>query len=75
MADEKMKKFEDNLAELTALVRKLEGDIPLDEAIAAFEQGISLTKLCLEELKSEKGKLELLVSDLDKVTEEFRLEK
>ena len=75
MADEKMKKFEDNLAELTALVRKLEGDIPLDEAIAAFEEGISLTKLCLEELKSEKGKLELLVSDLDKVTEEFRLEK
>ena len=59
MADEKMKKFEDNLAELTALVRKLEGDIPLDEAIAAFEKGISLTKLCLEELKSEKGKLEL----------------
>ena len=75
MADEKMKKFEDNLAELTALVKKLEGDIPLDEAIAAFEQGIYLTKLCLEELKSEKGKLELLVSDLDKVTEEFRLEK
>ena len=75
MADEKMKKFEDNLAELTALVRRLEGDIPLDEAIAAFEKGISLTKLCLEELKSEKGKLELLVSDLDKVTEEFRLEK
>ena len=49
MADEKMKKFEDNLAELTALVKKLEGDIPLDEAIAAFEKGISLTKLCLED--------------------------
>ena len=75
MADEKMKKFEDNLAELTALVKKLESDIPLDEAIAAIETDISLTKLSLEELKSEKGKLELLVSDLDKVTEEFRLEK
>ncbi len=75
MADDKMKKFEENLAELSALVGKLEGDIPLDEAIAAFEKGIALTKLCLEELKSEKGKLELLTDDLKKVTEEFELEK
>ncbi len=75
MADDKMKKFEENLAELSALVGKLEGDIPLDEAISAFEKGIALTKLCLEELKSEKGKLELLTDDLKKVTEEFELEK
>lgn len=75
MADDKMKKFEENLAELSALVGKLEGDIPLDEAIAAFEKGIALTKLCLEELKSEKGKLELLTDDLKKVTEEFELDK
>lgn len=39
MADEKMNKFEDNLAQLEALVRKLESDVPLDEAIAAFPRG------------------------------------
>ena len=40
----------------------------------AFEKGIALTKLCLSELKAEKGKLELLVSDLDKITEEFSVD-
>lgn len=75
MADNKMNKFEDNLAELESVVKKLEGDVPLDEALAAFEKGIELTKLCISELKSEKGKLELLISDLDKITEEFSLEK
>ena len=73
MAEEKMNKFEENLASLEAIVKKLESDVPLDEAIAAFEKGIALTKLCLNELKSEKGKLELLVSDLGKITEEFDL--
>ena len=75
MVEEKMNKFEENLASLEAIVKKLESDVPLDEAIAAFEKGIALTKLCLNELKSEKGKLELLVSDLGKITEEFDLEK
>lgn len=75
MAEEKMNKFEENLASLEAIVKKLESDVPLDEAIAAFEKGIALTKLCLNELKSERGKLELLVSDLGKITEEFDLEK
>ena len=75
MAEEKMNKFEENLASLEAIVKKLESDVPLDEAIAAFEKGIALTKLCLNELKSEKGKLELLVTDLGKITEEFDLEK
>ena len=75
MAENKNNKFEDNLAELTALVQKLESDLPLDQAIAAFEKGIALTKVCLEELKAEKGKLALLTDDLNKITEEFDLEK
>lgn len=75
MADEKMNKFEDNLAELEALVKKLESDIPLDEALSAFQKGIELTRLCISELKSEKGKLQLLVGDLDKITEEFSVDK
>ena len=75
MVEDKSEKGEDKLAGLSALGGKMGGDIPLDEAISAFEKGIALTKLCLEELKSEKGKLELLTDDLKKVTEEFELEK
>lgn len=75
MADEKMKSFEEDLAELEELVKKLDGDMPLDGAIKAFERGIELTKRCIAELKAEKGKLEILVDDLDNVTREFTLEK
>ena len=46
MAENKNNKFEDNLAELTALVQKLESDLPLDQAIAAFEKGIAPPKVC-----------------------------
>ena len=35
-----IKKFEDALGELEAIVKQLEGDIPLDEAVKAFEKGI-----------------------------------
>ncbi len=69
-----VKKFEENLAELEAIVRKLEGDVPLDEAVAAFERGIALSKACMDELKKEKGKLRLLVDDLNKITEEFDID-
>ena len=45
MAENKMNKFEDNIAELERLVKRLESDVALDEAIAAFEKGIALTKI------------------------------
>ena len=66
-----MKKFEEALSELETIVRKLEGDLPIDEATEAFERGIQLSKTCMDELKEEKGKISLLVDDLNKLTEEF----
>ncbi|MBP3290818.1 MAG: exodeoxyribonuclease VII small subunit [Clostridia bacterium] len=66
-----MKKFEEALSELETIVRKLEGDLPIDEATKAFERGIQLSKTCMDELKEEKGKISLLVDDLNKRTEEF----
>ena len=65
-----MKKFEEALGELETIVRKLEGDLPIDEATKAFERGIQLSKTCMDELKEEKGKISLLVDDLNKLTEE-----
>ncbi len=75
MADKNNKKFEDSLQELESIVKKLEGDVPLDEALAAFAKGVELGKTCMAELKKEEGKLDLLVNDLDKITEEFKIEK
>ena len=66
-----MKKFEEALSELETIVRKLEGDLPIDEATKAFERGIQLSKTWMDELKEEKGKISLLVDDLNKLTEEF----
>ena len=69
-----IKKFEEALGELEAVVKKLEGDVPLDEAIEDFKRGVELSKLCFESLKAEKGKLELLVDDINKLTQEFKLD-
>ena len=69
-----IKKFEDALQELEAIVKKLEGDIPLDEAVKAFEKGIELSKVCIADLKGEKGKLSLLVDDINNLTEELKLD-
>jgi exodeoxyribonuclease VII small subunit len=72
--DKEMKKFEDALSELEAIVKKLESDLPIDEATKAFEQGIKLSKTCMDELKAEKGKISLLVDDLNKLTEEITID-
>ena len=41
----KDKKFEENLADLEAIVQKLEnGDVALEEAIAEFQKGMQLSK-------------------------------
>lgn len=71
MSEIKTEKFDDSLKKLEAIVKKLESDLPIDEALSAFEQGIALSKSCMDELKKEKGKLALLVDDLNKITEEF----
>lgn len=69
-----IKKFEEALSELEGIVKKLEGDIPLDEAMNAFEKGIELSKICMENLKAEKGKLALLVDGINNLTEEMKLD-
>ena len=69
-----MKKFEEALSELEGIVKKLEGDMPLDQAVKAFERGIELSKVCVETLKSENGKLSILVDDINNLTEQFNLD-
>ena len=69
-------KFEEALAELEAAVKKLEsGDLPLEEAIAEFQKGTELSKICLEKLNKAKAAVQKLevnpVNDEDFHTEEF----
>ncbi len=71
---EDMKNFETALQELEGLVRKLESDIAIDEATKAFAEGIRLSKVCMEELKAEKGKIALLIDELNNLTEEITID-
>ena len=54
-------KFEDALAELESVVKRLEeGDIPLEESLAAFERGVSLVRLLHGRLDTVQTRIEEL---------------
>ncbi len=58
--------FEDAQLELERIVERLEhGQAPLDEAIALWERGEELYKLCLAKLDSAQGKVEELAKRVD----------
>ena len=58
--------FEDALAELDAIVRKLEtGATKLDEAIGAYERGAALKRHCDAKLKEAQAKVDRIVVGAD----------
>lgn len=64
-------KFEDALQQLEGLVSKLErGDMPLDEAMNAFENGVEMVKFCQKKLTEAEAKVEKILADGDKVKTE-----
>jgi len=47
----KEKTFEESLNALEEIVQRLErGDVPLEEALAAFQEGMALSKQCQDTL-------------------------
>ena len=53
--------FEQALAGLTELVEKLEsGELPLEESVAAFEQGVKLSRRCESLLDQADQRLQIL---------------
>ena len=59
---EKPVEFEAALAELEALVERLErGDQPLEEALGQFERGIELTRHCQSALKKAEQRVDMLL--------------
>jgi exodeoxyribonuclease VII small subunit len=54
--------FERSLAELEAIVDKLEaGDLSLDDSLKQFERGVHLTRVCQTALKQAEQKVEILL--------------
>ena len=62
--------FEQALEALVERVRKLEaGELPLEDALEVFEQGIEFTRECHEKLDAAEGRiLELTRGDNDEIT-------
>ena len=58
--------FEEAERELAQIVERLEsGNVPLDEAIALWERGEALYRLCREQLDVAQGKVEELARRVD----------
>ena len=56
--------FEQLVSQLEKVVRQLEqGELSLDQSIAAFEEGVKLARTCEKKLQEAKGKIEQLVKD------------
>jgi len=66
MPEKKSVNLEKSLADLEALVEELEsGELPLDQAMKKFEQGIKLTRNCQTILKDAEQKVEVLLKSAD----------
>lgn len=59
-------KFEEALKRLEKIVEDLEnGELPLDDALKRYEEGIQLSRLCSKKLESAKKKIELVLKSDD----------
>lgn len=65
MADKKQT-FEASLKELEKVVRRLEeGELPLEESLKLFEDGVRLSRECQERLNQAERRIEVLLKDED----------
>lgn len=56
--------FEEAMEKLEEVVGKLEiGDVPLEEAISMFQDGMSLSKLCHDKLKNVEKKMDKILHE------------
>jgi exodeoxyribonuclease VII small subunit len=56
--------FETALSRLEAIVDRLEeGDLELEAALSAFEQGVALSRRCAEQLAQAERRIEMLVRE------------
>jgi exodeoxyribonuclease VII small subunit len=65
MTEEKILTFEEAMDQLDTIVERLEeGDVPLEEAISIYKEGMELSKLCHGKLKNVEEQLtQILTAD------------
>jgi exodeoxyribonuclease VII small subunit len=60
------KKFETAMARLEEIVQALEqGDLPLEQSLKLFEEGVKLSRICNKRLEEAERKVEVLFKDSD----------
>jgi exodeoxyribonuclease VII small subunit len=58
------KKFEAALTRLEEIVKELEqGDLPLEQSLKLFEEGIKLSRICNRRLEDAERRVEVLLKD------------
>lgn len=56
--------FEKALERLEIIVEELEkGNLPLDEALKYYEEGVRLSRFCAGKLKEVEGRIEMIVKE------------
>ena len=61
-----MATFEESLKHLESIVGRLErGDLPLEESIKLFEEGVQISTVCKEQLEQAEGKVQILMRQRD----------
>jgi exodeoxyribonuclease VII small subunit len=64
MATRRTNDFEKAFQQLEEIVRRLEGEeLPLDESLRLFEEGIGLSRFCHQRLEEVEKKIELILAD------------
>jgi len=64
-------KFEECLQRLEKIVDELEkGNVPLEQALKLFEEGMQLSSSCRKELEEAEGKVEILLKQNGKLQPE-----
>ncbi|MFZ5697616.1 MAG: exodeoxyribonuclease VII small subunit [Pseudomonadota bacterium] len=62
MARKKAVNFEEALEELESLVEQMEdGDLSLEESLAAFEKGVRIARECQDALKQAEQRVQILL--------------
>jgi exodeoxyribonuclease VII small subunit len=64
MSEKKQVTFEEAMKELETIVEKLEeGDVPLEEAISFYKEGMKLSKLCHDKLSHVEEEMEKILKE------------
>jgi exodeoxyribonuclease VII small subunit len=64
MARPRTNDFEKSFQQLEKIVQRLEGEeLPLDDALQLFEEGIRLSRFCNQKLEEVEKKIELILAD------------